>query len=148
MTVTNNTKALILIMHHMNESPQLEYMNEDNVRNLWVALQERFGNIRDFLLQDLEVQRHNLRFSDKKTVMEYNSEAFHINSLMQLCGTTITEAQLIEKTLSTIPVSALMVSKSCRIDVTSRQIIKFHELITTMSIPIKHDNILVKNYDW
>ena len=68
MAVTNNAKALILITRHMVESLQLEYMNEDNARNLWEALEERFGNIRDTLLPDLEMRWSNLRFSDFKTV--------------------------------------------------------------------------------
>ncbi|MDD0245680.1 hypothetical protein PSY47_23110, partial [Shigella flexneri] len=54
---------------------------------------------------------------------------------------------LIEKTLSTFPVSALMVAKNYRIDVYARRITRFHELIGAMNVAEKHDNILVKNYN-
>ncbi|KAJ6684180.1 ZINC FINGER CCHC-TYPE-RELATED [Salix viminalis] len=147
MAVTNNAKALILITRHMVESLQLEYMHEDNARNLWVALEERFGNVCDAILPDLEVRWNSLRFSDFKTVQEYYSEALNIRSQMHFCKKTLTDAQMIEKTLSTFPVDALLIARNYRIDVTAERITRFHELITAMSIAEKHDNILVKNYN-
>ncbi|KAF5179191.1 Retrotransposon protein, partial [Thalictrum thalictroides] len=106
----------------MDESLQLEYMNEKNARNLWVALEERFGNFRDSLLSDLEVRWQNLRFSEFKTVMQYNSEALRIKSLMHLCEKAITKDQIIEKAFSTFPVSTLMVTRNYRLDVNARRI--------------------------
>ena len=66
---------------------------------------------------------------------------------MEFCGKEITDAMLIENTLSTSPVSALMVAKNYRIDVNVRRITRFHELIRAMNVAEKHDNILVKNYN-
>ncbi|KAJ6290100.1 hypothetical protein OIU78_025923 [Salix suchowensis] len=134
MAVTNNAKALILITRHMVESLQLEYMHEDNARNLWVALEERFGNVRDAILPDLEVRWNSLRFSDFKTVQEYYSEALNIRSQMHFCKKTLTDAQMIEKTLSTFPVDALLIARNYRINVVAERITRFHELITAMSI--------------
>ena len=107
----------------------------------------KFGNVCDFLLPDLEVRWHSLRFYDFKSVIDYNSEVPRIKSLMEFCGKKITNAMLIEKTLSTFPVSALMVAKNYQIDVTARRITRFHELIGAMNVAEKHDNILVKNYN-
>ncbi|MDD0160908.1 hypothetical protein PSY24_23155, partial [Shigella flexneri] len=84
-------------------------MNEEDPRRLWVSLEEIFGNVCNSLLPDLEVRSHSLRFCDFKSVLDYNSEALRIKSLMQFCGKDITDAMLIEMTLST-----LMVAKSYR----------------------------------
>ena len=106
-----------------------------------------FCKVCDSLLPDLEVRWHSLRFCDFKSVLDYNSEALRIKSLMEFCGQKITDTMLIEKTLSTFPVSALMVAKNYRIDVNARRITRFHELIGAMNVAEKHDNILVKNYN-
>ncbi|PRQ45674.1 hypothetical protein RchiOBHm_Chr3g0494141 [Rosa chinensis] len=115
----NKAKAIILMTRHMDDSLQYEYMNKKDPRRLWVSLKERFANVRNSLLLDLEVRWHSLSFCDFKSVLDYNSKALHIKSLMELCGKEIIDAMLIEKTLSTFPVSALMVTKNYRIDVTA-----------------------------
>ncbi|KAM5584967.1 hypothetical protein ABKV19_004379 [Rosa sericea] len=143
----NEAKAIILMTRHMNDALQNEYLNEEDPRKLWVELEQRFGNVRDSLLPDLEVRWHSLRFCDFKSVLDYNSEALRIKSMMEFCGQQITDTMLIEKTLSTFPVSALMIAKNYRIDVNARRITRFHELIGAMNVAEKHDNILVKNYN-
>ncbi|KAK9930890.1 hypothetical protein M0R45_018195 [Rubus argutus] len=142
-----NAKAIILMIRHMDESLQSEYLNEEDPRKLWVALEERFGNVRESLLPDLEVKWLNLRFCDYSSVLDFNSEALRIKSLMEFCQKTITDAMLIEKTLSTFPVSDLVVAKNYRIEVLNRRITRFHELISALSVAEKHEKILVKNYN-
>ncbi|XP_061993631.1 uncharacterized protein LOC133711542 [Rosa rugosa] len=122
---------------HMNESFQLEYLNEEDPRRLWVSLEERFGIARDSLLPDLEVRWHNLCFCDLKSVLGCKLEALRIKSLMDSCGKDITDAMLIERTLSTFPVSALMVAMNYQIEVNTRRITRFHMLIGAMSIAKK-----------
>ena len=142
-----NAKAIILMIRHMDESLQSEYLNEEDPRRLWVALEGRFGNVRESLLPDLEVKWQNLRFCDYSSVLDFNSEALRIKSLMEFCQRTITDAMLIEKTLSTFPVSDLVVAKNYRIEVLNRRITRFHELISALSVAEKHEKILVKNYN-
>ncbi|XP_062016360.1 uncharacterized protein LOC133732792 [Rosa rugosa] len=143
----NEAKAIILMTRHMNDALSSEYLNEEDPRKLWVELEQRFGNVRDSLLPDLEVRWHSLCFCDFKSVLDYNLEALRIKSLMEFCGQKITDTMLIEKTLSTFPVSALMVAKNYQIDVNAGRITRFHELIGAMNVVEKHDNILVKNYN-
>ena len=92
------------MIRHMDESLQSEYLNEEDPRRLWVALEERFGNVRESLLPDLEMKWQTLRFCDYCSVLEFNSEALRIKSLMEFCQRTITDAMLIEKTFSTFPI--------------------------------------------
>lgn len=54
---------------------------------------------------------------------------------------------LIEKTLSTFPVSDLVVAKNYRIEIKNGRITKFHELISALLVVEKHEKILVKNYN-
>ncbi|KAK9933339.1 hypothetical protein M0R45_020539 [Rubus argutus] len=119
-----NAKAIILMIRHMDESLQSEYLNEEDPRKLWVALEERFGNVRESLLPDLEVKWLNLRFCDYSSVLDFNSEALRIKSLMEF-----------------------LVAKNYRIEVLNRRITRFHELISALSVAEKHEKILVKNYN-
>ncbi|XP_070667486.1 uncharacterized protein [Malus domestica] len=53
-------------------------------------------------LDEGEVRTH-LRIQDFKSVAEYNSAMFRISSQIKLCGETITEEDMLEKTFSTFP---------------------------------------------
>ncbi|KAM5562393.1 hypothetical protein ABKV19_017559 [Rosa sericea] len=44
-TPTKHAQAIILMRRHMDKSLRLEYMSIKDARDLWVALEERFGNI-------------------------------------------------------------------------------------------------------
>ena len=50
----NQAKAIILMTRHMNNTLQSEYLNEEDPRKLWVELEQRFGNVHDSLLPDLQ----------------------------------------------------------------------------------------------
>ena len=67
--------------------------------------------------------------------------------MLRFCGQPVTEQELIEKTLSTFPVSAIVVSKQYRTEVNAGRIMRFHQLINIISVAEKHDNILVRNYN-
>ncbi|PRQ47744.1 putative transcription factor interactor and regulator CCHC(Zn) family [Rosa chinensis] len=146
-TSTKHAQAVILMRRHMDKALRLEYMSIKDARELWVALEERFGNVQDSLLPDLKVQWNNLLFADFKSVAEYNSEALRLQSMLRFCGQPVTEQELIEKTLSTFPVSAIVVSKQYRTEVNAGRITRFHQLINIISVAEKHDNILVRNYN-
>ena len=90
-TATNNATALILMRRHMDKSLRLEYMAIKDARELWVALEECFGNIQDTLLPDLKVRWGNLRFADFKSVAEYNSEVLRLKTMLGFCGQPVTE---------------------------------------------------------
>ncbi|XP_040364376.1 uncharacterized protein LOC121049951 [Rosa chinensis] len=67
--------------------------------------------------------------------------------MLRLCEKPLTEEELIENTLSTFPVAALVISKQYRTEVNAGRITRFNEIINVMSVAKKHDNILVKNYN-
>lgn len=105
------------MIRHMDKSLQSEYLIKEDPRRLWVALEKRFGNVRESLLPDLEMKWLNLRLCDYSSFLDFNSEALRIKSLMKLCQKPITDAMMIEKTLSAFPVSDLVVANNYRIKV-------------------------------
>ncbi|XP_024190466.1 uncharacterized protein LOC112194460 [Rosa chinensis] len=108
----NKAKANILMTHHMNDSLQNEYLNKEDPRKLWVELEEQFHNVHNSLLPYLEVRWNNLRLCDFKSILDYNSKALRIKSLMEFCEKYINDALMIKRTLSTFPDSAMMVAKN------------------------------------
>ncbi|KAK9950983.1 hypothetical protein M0R45_006446 [Rubus argutus] len=66
---------------------------------------------------------------------------------MEFYQKTIIDLMLIEKTLSSFPVSDLVVAKNYQIEVQNRRITRFYEFISTFSLAEKHEKILVKNYN-
>ena len=124
-TEKDNSKALAFMRRHMNSDLQFEFINEDSAIKLWQALRERYGNVRDSILPNLEAEWNDLRFSEFDNVMQFYSEAHRIKTTMRLCGKTITEDQLIEKTLNTFPVHAMRFSNLFRTHVNARRITSF-----------------------
>jgi hypothetical protein len=112
---------------------------------LWTALHGRFGNIQDTLLPDLKVKWNDIRFLDFKTVAEFNSEMLRLRAMLQFCKVTLTEADLIEKTLSTFPASALILSKQYRMEYNAKRITTFNQLINLLQVAEKHDTIMMNN---
>ncbi|KAM2212392.1 hypothetical protein ACFX1S_022696 [Malus domestica] len=53
----------------------------------------------------------HLRIQDFKSVVEYNSALFRITFQMKLCGDTITEEDMLEKTFSTFHASNLLLQQ-------------------------------------
>jgi len=56
----------------------------------------------------------NLRIQDYKSVDEYNSALFKIVSKMKLCGESITEQDMLEKTFSTFHASNVLLQQQYR----------------------------------
>ncbi|XP_004289434.1 PREDICTED: uncharacterized protein LOC101299333 [Fragaria vesca subsp. vesca] len=96
-------RAMIFLRKHMEEALTVEYLAEEDPRSLWVALEERFNHQKAIYLPQGRHDWQNIRFQDFKTVNEYNSEICRIRSLLKFCGEERTEADLLEKTLSTFP---------------------------------------------
>ncbi|XP_068309786.1 uncharacterized protein [Pyrus communis] len=56
----------------------------------------------------------HLRIQDFKTTAEYNSAMFKISSQLKLCGETITEEDMLEKTVSTFHASNVLMQQQYR----------------------------------
>ena len=134
-------RAMIFIRKHMEEALKVEYLAEEDPRSLWVAFEERFNHQRDIYLPEARHDWQNIRFQDFKTVNEYNSEVCRIRSLLRFCGQVLTEADLLEKTFSTFPPSCMVLQQQYR----ERNFARFSELITTLLLAEKNNNLLLRN---
>ncbi|XP_020242837.1 uncharacterized protein LOC109821054 [Asparagus officinalis] len=94
-------RALIFLRHHLNKDLKNEYLTEKDPAVLWQSLKDRFDQQTAIMLPQAQYDWLNLRFQDFKSVTEYNSTLHRIVSQLKLCKQNITEAELIEKTLST-----------------------------------------------
>ncbi|KAK9924068.1 hypothetical protein M0R45_032456 [Rubus argutus] len=134
-------EAMILIRRHMDRSLQREYLGEEEPRNLWAMLADRFDHQKDIFLPEARHDWHNIRFQDFKSVNEYNSEICRIRSILKYCGEELTENDLLEKTFSTFPASCMVLQQQYR----ERKFTKFAELITTLLLAEKNNSLLLKN---
>ncbi|XP_020253790.1 uncharacterized protein LOC109830840 [Asparagus officinalis] len=100
-TSAQKAKALIFLRHHLNKDLKNEYLTEKDPAVLWQSLKDRFDQQTAIMLPQAQYDWLNLRFQDFKSVTEYNSTLHRIVSQLKLCKQNITEAELIEKTLST-----------------------------------------------
>ncbi|XP_040364579.1 uncharacterized protein LOC121050067 [Rosa chinensis] len=143
-TETDNSWALAFMKRHMDNDLLFEFINEDTAIKLWQALRERYGNVHDSILRNIEAEWNDLRFSEFDTIMQFYSEALHIRAMMRLCGKTITEDQLIEKTLNTFPIYAMRSSDLFRTHVNARRITSFQQFMEAMATTERYGNELVK----
>ncbi|KAL3679586.1 hypothetical protein R1sor_022542 [Riccia sorocarpa] len=65
-------KSYMFIIRHLAPDLQLQYINTTNPTTVWRALRLQFDNLRDTLQPTALCEWENLRFSDYKSVSEYN----------------------------------------------------------------------------
>ncbi|XP_070035664.1 uncharacterized protein [Nicotiana tomentosiformis] len=98
-------KALIFLRHHLDEGLKIEYLTVKDSLILWNGLKERYDNLK---LVTLPYDWAHLRLQDFKSVSEYNSAMFRITSKLKLCGDTITDYDMLEKTFTTFHASNMV----------------------------------------
>jgi hypothetical protein len=109
-STTHKAQALILIQHHLVNKLQQQYMNEENPHTLWEDLKSRYDHTKTVILPNARQDWTNLRVQYFKTIAEYNSELFRIISDLSICGYKIPDEDQIEKTLSTLHSTNLILS--------------------------------------
>ena len=100
-TKPDKARALHFLRHHLHLDLKSEYMTERDPLVLWQSLKDRFSQQWSIVLPRAQQDWINLRFQDFKSVVAYNSALHRIVTKMRLCGQKITDADMIEKTLST-----------------------------------------------
>uniref|UniRef100_A0ACD5WQ77 Uncharacterized protein n=1 Tax=Avena sativa TaxID=4498 RepID=A0ACD5WQ77_AVESA len=141
-TSEDNAKALHFLRHHMCETLKNEYMAERSASALWTALNKRFSRLKYTVQPQAEADWIRLRFADFKTMGEYNSALHRICTTLQLCGSTTTDQQKIDKTLSTFHPSTIQSSRNYR----QEGFTEYAALIDALQVAEAQDNILKKNF--
>ena len=84
----------------------------------------------------------NLRFQDFKSVTAYNSALHRIVSLLRMCGQKVTDADIIDKTLSTFHPTNMVLQEQYR----HAKYAKYSELISVLLVAEKQNELLMKNH--
>ncbi|KAM3264275.1 hypothetical protein P3L10_001269 [Capsicum annuum] len=85
----------------------------------------------------------HLRFQDYKSVHEYNSVMFRISSQLKLCGETVNDDDMVEKTLSTYHASNVLLQQQYR----EKGFKKYTELSSHLLVAEQNNNLLIKNHE-
>nr|XP_008373282.2 uncharacterized protein LOC103436613 [Malus domestica] len=104
----DRAKAMIFIRRHLDEGLKSEYLTIEDPLTFWKALKNRYNHQKMVIFPRARYEWTHLRIQDFKTVAEYNSAIFRITSQLKLCGETITEEDMLEKTFSTFHASNVL----------------------------------------
>ncbi|KAM3247976.1 hypothetical protein P3L10_009744 [Capsicum annuum] len=85
----------------------------------------------------------HLRFQDYKSIHEYNSVMFRISSQLKLCGETVNDNDMMEKTLSTFYASNVLLQQPYR----EKGFKKYTELSSYLLVDEQNNNLLMKNHE-
>ncbi|CAN6713814.1 unnamed protein product [Malus baccata var. baccata] len=110
----DRAKAMIFIRRHIDEALKSEYLTVEDPLALWEALRSRYNHQTTVILPKARYEWSHLRIQDFKSVAEYNSTLFRITSQMKLCGDTITDEMLLEKTYSTFHANNVLLQQQYR----------------------------------
>ncbi|KAL6578144.1 hypothetical protein OROMI_010472 [Orobanche minor] len=137
--------ALMFLRRHIDPSLRWEYLQLKSPKELWDALKGRFGNIHNTLLPELTVQWNEIRLLDYKRVNDFNKDMLRLKARLNFCGKEITEDDMIQKTLSTFPTSALILANQYRLEYDNKRITTFSKLINLLQVAERHNEVLVNN---
>ncbi|KAM1397418.1 hypothetical protein ACFX2I_015001 [Malus domestica] len=126
----DRVNAMIFIHRHLDEALKSEYLTVKDPLALWKALRNRYNHQTMVILPRARYDWTHLRIQDFKSVAEYNSTLFRITSQMKLCGDTITEEMLLEKTFSTFHASNMLLQQQYR----ARGFTEYNQLISVLLV--------------
>ncbi|XP_038721940.1 uncharacterized protein LOC120014085 [Tripterygium wilfordii] len=138
----DRAKALIFLCRHLREELKSEYLSVKNPLDLWKNLKERYEHQKCVILLNTQFQWTNMRLQDFKTVREYNSAMFRITTRLKLCGITITENDMLEKTYTTFHPSNMLLMQQYR----GQKFTKYAELISCLLLAEQNNELLLKNH--
>ncbi|KAM2492270.1 hypothetical protein PS1_043827 [Malus domestica] len=92
---------MIFIRRHIHDALQTEYLVEEDPCTLWLTLADRFDHQKDIYLPEAGHDKQHLRFQDLKSMNEYNSKAYRIQSLLKFCKDDLIKQDILENTYST-----------------------------------------------
>ncbi|KAM1487092.1 hypothetical protein ACFX2I_001203 [Malus domestica] len=133
---------MIFIRRHLDNGLKNEYLTVKDLLAFWKKLRNRYNHQTKVILPMARYEWTHLRIQDFKLVAEYNSSLFRITSQMKLCGDTITEEDMLEKTFSTFHASNVILQQQYR----SRGFIEYNQLISVLLVAKQNNKLLMKNH--
>nr|XP_051230281.1 uncharacterized protein LOC127348236 [Lolium perenne] len=102
LTEQQKYTALYIIRHHIHPDIKSEYLEEESPSTLFQTLKTRYEQQKAFFLPKALHDWTHLRLRDFKSIGGYNHEVHKISSKLRFCEKEPTDAEKIEKTLSTM----------------------------------------------
>ncbi|KAJ9538181.1 hypothetical protein OSB04_030914 [Centaurea solstitialis] len=97
--------------------------------------------------EELEYHRwwNEIRLLDYKKVNDFNKDMLRLKARLNFCGKDLTEDDMIQKTLSTFPTSAIILMNQYRLEYDSKRITTFNKLINLLQVAERHNEVLLNN---
>ncbi|XP_026415856.1 uncharacterized protein LOC113311229 [Papaver somniferum] len=144
-TEKENANALMFLKRHIDPNLRWGYHHFKTPKELWDALESRFGNIHDSLFPQLQVQWNEIRFLDYVKVNDFQKGMLQLQARLNFCGTKLTDGEMIQKTLSTFLTSLIILANQYQLDVDNKRITNFSKLINLIQVAERQNEILVNN---
>nr|XP_008341470.2 uncharacterized protein LOC103404345 [Malus domestica] len=138
----DRAKAMIFIRCHLDEGLKNEYLIVEDPLALWNELRNKYNHQKMMILPRACYEWTHLRIQDFKTVVEYNSAMFKISFQMKLCGETITEEDMLEKTFSIFNASNVLLQQQY----TEQGFTEYNHLISMLLVAKQNNELLMKNH--
>ena len=129
-------QALSLLRRHLDHALQLQYLNINDLADMWVR--KLIQSVRALGRKKIVDDKSKLHFLD---FVSFNSELHRITAQLRLCGQTVTDAELIEKTLFTFPAATTILSQQYW----NMNFTKHFHLMSHLLLAKKHQQLLLKN---
>nr|XP_004248599.1 uncharacterized protein LOC101264379 [Solanum lycopersicum] len=136
-------RAMILLRHHLDEILKIEYLTVKDQLVLWKKLKIRFDHLKMVIHPKARYDWMHLSLQDFKSIHEYNSAMFRITSQLKLCGETVCEIDMMQKTFSTLHASNVLLQHQYR----EKGFKKYSELIFHLLVAETNSELLLKNHE-
>jgi hypothetical protein len=141
VTGAQQSKALLILRRYIDYSLRKQYLMIDTPQALWKELKARFLHEKTIHLPQARNDWIRLRVLDFADLISFTAELHRIVSMLRLCGQTIDDAELIDKTLSTFPPAAALLAQQYR----NMQFQTHAKLMSYLMSAEKQQQILLKN---
>ncbi|XP_059310924.1 uncharacterized protein LOC132062358 [Lycium ferocissimum] len=139
----DRVKAMIVLLHHLDEGLKLEYLTIKDPLMLWNNLKDRYDHLKMVILQQEHFDWIHLRLQEFKSICEYNSSMFRIISQLKLYDKNITDNDMLEKTFTTFHASNVLLQQQYR----EMGFKKHFDLISHLLVTEQNNGLLIKNHE-
>jgi hypothetical protein len=136
-----NCSALKVMRNHIHTDLKMECIDQEDPRALWTALKNRYEQHKAIILLEATHEWNHLCLQDFKIVDEFNHFVHKICSKLRFCEREPSEAEKIEKTLSTMLPSERIITQQYQ----EKNFIVYSSLIQTLKQAEKSHELTVWN---